>query len=288
VEAAVSAPRGLEGVEVLVLASGSSGNAVLVRSAGDAVLVDAGISRLAIRRRLEAAGCSVGEVRALLVTHEHSDHVGGIPVLMKRHPMPLWATAGTWSRLDVRAPGGGELRSGRAVRFGKLEILPVATSHDAAEPVAFVVDDGVVRVGICTDTGVITPLLAERLSALDLLLLEANHDADMLRHGPYPWPLKQRIASRHGHLANHQAQEALGRLVTPELRGVVAMHLSETNNLPALAEECFAGVVDGAIPVGVAGRDHILRILLESASLRMERLDAPPSRVRRRGPGPRR
>ncbi|HHQ47434.1 MAG TPA: hypothetical protein ENK19_00945, partial [Acidobacteria bacterium] len=154
-------------------------------------------------------------------------------------------------------------------------------SHDAAEPVAYVLDDGTVRVGICTDTGVVTPLLAERFKACDVLLLEANHDADMLRHGPYPWSLKQRIASRLGHLANHQAQEALHRLVTPKLRGVVAMHLSETNNLPGLAQECFSGVVNGTIPIGVAGRHHMLRLSLDAASLHMERLEAPPTRRRR-------
>ncbi len=268
-------------MELAVLASGSSGNAVFVRSREGGVLVDAGISRLAIRRRLEAAGFSVEEVTALVVTHEHSDHVGGIPVLLKKHPIPVWTTAGTWSRLAVRSPGGGELRSGHALRLGGLEILPVATSHDAAEPVAFIVDDGSVRVGICTDTGVVTALLEERLGGCDLLLLEANHDADMLRHGPYPWHLKQRIASRHGHLANHQAQEALSRLVTPALRGVVAMHLSETNNVPGLAEGCFASVVDGALPIGLAGRNHILRIAMGSTTVHMERLEAPPSRLRR-------
>jgi len=271
-------------VEIAVLASGSSGNAVFVRSGESGVLVDAGISQLAIRRRLEAVGYPMEGISALLVTHEHSDHVGGIPVLLKRHPMPVWATAGTWSRLTVRSSGGGELRSGRVLRLGGLQVLPVATSHDASEPVAFILDDGSVRVGICTDTGVVTPLLEERLKACDLLFLEANHDADMLRHGPYPWHLKQRIASRHGHLANHQAQEALARLVSPALRGVIAMHLSETNNLPGLAEECFAGVVNGAIPVGVASRDHILRITVDAATVRMERLQAPPSRARRRGP----
>lgn len=268
-------------VEIAVLASGSTGNAVFIRSGDDGLLVDAGISRLAICRRLEAAGFTIDGVRAVVVSHEHSDHVDGLPVLLRRQPRPVWATAGTWSRLKVTSTGGGELRSGRPLRLGGLEVLPVATSHDATEPVAFVIGDGSFRVGLCTDTGVVTPLLEERLRFCDLLLLEANHDADLLRHGPYPWHLKQRIASRHGHLANHQAQEALARLLSPSLRGVVAMHLSETNNLPDLAATCFGAVVNGSLPVGIAGRDHILRLTLDAAGLGMERLPAPPSRSRR-------
>jgi len=144
--------------------------------------------------------------------------------------------------------------------------------------VAILVDDGDHRVAVCTDTGVVTPLLEERLRGCDLLLLEANHDADLLRRGSYPWYLKQRIASRHGHLANHQAQEALDRMLSAELKGVVALHISEENNDPSLAEACFATVVNGSLPVAVAGRRHMVRVTLGATGLSMERLDAPPVR----------
>ncbi len=265
-------------MEIVVLASGSSGNAVFVTSGEDAILVDAGISATAIGRRLAAAGHDLHRLRAVLITHEHTDHARGAEVLLKRNPVPLWATGGTWSGLSVRTPGGGTLRSGVTVSFGSLRVTPVSTSHDAAEPVAVVVEDRTHRVAVCTDTGVFTPLLEERLKGCDLLLLEANHDADLLRHGSYPWHLKQRIASRHGHLANHQAQEALDRVLWPGLRGVVALHISEENNEPRLAEACFSTVVNGSLPVAVAGRNHMIRAVLDRSGLTLERLDAPPAR----------
>ena len=171
-------------MEISILASGSSGNATLFCSGSNTVLIDAGISALAIRRRLAACGRSIADIDALALTHEHSDHVKGVEVLVRHNPLPVWATAGTWSALPVRTKDGGELVSGRSVDLGGLRLTPVATSHDAAEPVAMILDDGDVRVGLCTDTGVMTPLLLERLRGCDLLLLEANHDADMLRHGP--------------------------------------------------------------------------------------------------------
>jgi len=267
-------------VEIVVLASGSSGNAVYVVSGGDAILVDVGISATSVHRRLAAAGHDLERLRAVVVTHEHTDHMKGARVLLKRHPVPLWATQGTWGGLDVRTPGGGTLRSGVTVSFGGLRITPVATSHDAAEPVAVLVDDGSHRVAVCTDTGVVTPLLEERLRGCNLLMLEANHDADLLRHGSYPWHLKQRIASRHGHLANHQAQEALDRMLTRDLRGVVALHISEENNEPSLAEACLATVVNGSVPVSVAGRHHMVRVVLDGDAVTMERLGAPPARGR--------
>jgi phosphoribosyl 1,2-cyclic phosphodiesterase len=252
-------------VEVLVLASGSSGNAVLIRSGGTALLVDAGISALQVRRRLEVFGRSADDINAVLLTHEHSDHVRGVDVLARRHHLPVWATAGTWSAIAAACGGGGELASGRKVSFGAITVTPVATSHDAREPVALLIDDGRHRLGLCTDTGIITPLLEQRLQGCDLLLLEANHDADLLRAGPYPWELKQRILSRHGHLGNHQAAEALDRLRSPVLRAVVGLHLSAENNLPAMALEALHEGAGGAAPVHVVPRTEMLRIVLEGS-----------------------
>ncbi len=263
-----------------MLATGSSGNAAVFSSRGSMLLIDAGISNLAIRRRLETVGRSIDEAQAVLVTHEHSDHTRGLEVLTRHCGLEVWATAGTWGQLPLRTNGGGELVSGRPRRFGELMATPVATSHDAAEPVAFVIDDGDVRVGLCTDTGVVTPLLAERLRDCDLLLLETNHDGDMLRNGPYPWVLKQRIASRHGHLANHQAAEALERLVSPALKGVVGMHLSAENNRPEIVFEALRDVLPSALDLTAVPRTEMLRVTVTPDSAILEHRPVPPSRRR--------
>ncbi len=241
-------------------------------------MVDAGISRLAIRRRLAAFGLTPDALDGVLLTHEHSDHVRGLDVLMRRHPVPVWATRGTWSRVGVCAPGGGELKSGREIRIGRLLIHPVATSHDAAEPVAFIIDDGTVRLGVCTDTGVMTALLCERFRGCDLLLIEANHDADMLRHGPYPWPLKQRIASRLGHLANHQTVEALDELGTRGLRAVVGLHLSAENNLPEMVLGSLAAVAGNGARTAAVSRTEMLGIRIDGDTVEMKPRPIPPSR----------
>lgn len=262
-------------MEVLVLATGSSGNATLIRSGDTAVLVDAGVSRTAIRTRLERLSSSLEEVRAVLLTHEHSDHVGGLAVLARRHPCPVWASAGTWSALTVRCDSGGELQSGRELRLGGLRVVPVATCHDAREPVALVVDDGRHRLALCTDTGILTPLLAQRLASCHLLLLEANHDADLLRNGPYPWHLKQRIASRHGHLANHQSEEGLAQLRWPGLAGVVGLHLSEENNRAELARAALERGVGDGVRVEALTRHEMARLVLGSQGLEITRVPVP-------------
>jgi len=265
-------------MELLVLASGSSGNALVVRAGGAVVLLDAGISALQVRRRMGFFGLDESQLDAVLLTHEHSDHVRGLEVLLKRRPAAVWATAGTWSRIPCRAEAGGELVSGRELVVGELRIRPVATSHDAAEPVAMVLDDGVHRVAVCTDTGIVTPLLADRLAGADLLLLEANHDPDLLRHGPYPWPLKQRIASRLGHLGNHQTAEALSRIAGGGLRAVVGLHLSEENNRPELVCDALRPAVAPQVPVTAVRRGEMLRIVLDAAGAVLEPCPAPAAR----------
>jgi phosphoribosyl 1,2-cyclic phosphodiesterase len=262
-------------VEVVVLASGSSGNSTLVRSRGSSLLIDVGISALQVRRRMEAFGHEVGELDAVLLSHEHGDHIRGLEVVLKRNPMAVWATVGTWSRVPVHAPSGGELSSGRSIPIGPFRVLPVATSHDAREPVAFLIDDGEHRLALCTDTGVFTGLLAQRLAGCELLLIETNHDADMLRNGPYPWPLKQRIASRTGHLANHQSAEAVESLRSSELKAVLGLHLSAENNLPELALTTLNSCVDAEVPVHAVPRTEMLRVTLEADQLSFERRQVP-------------
>jgi len=267
-------------VEILVLASGSSGNAALITSGETSLLIDAGVSALQLRKRLEAFGRSPDEVDAVLLTHEHSDHVRGLDVFLRRHrAAPVWTARGTWSRLEVRSNGGGELISGTTVSFGPLRVTPVATSHDAAEPLAFVFDDGRCSAALCTDTGIVTSLLEQRLQGCELLLLEANHDKDMLRHGPYPWSLKQRIDSRTGHLSNHQSQEAVGRLKSSVLRAVVGLHLSAENNCPNLVRETLCGVAGPQAAVAAVTREHMLRVTLANGDATLERHEIPRTNV---------
>jgi len=258
-------------VEALVLASGSSGNAVLVTSGTTSVLVDAGVSALQIRKRLETFERSPDEIDAILVTHEHSDHICGLDVFLRRHrAAPVWTTHGTWSRIDVRSDGGGELRSGKTMQIGGFRVTPVATSHDAAEPVAFVFDDGDHSAAVCTDTGIVTPLLEQRLQGCELLLLETNHDKDMLRHGPYPWSLKQRIDSRTGHLSNHQSCEAIDRVGSKVLRAVVGMHLSAENNCPKLVRQTLLDTVGSGTEIAAVTRDGMLGVSLDGSDVRFE------------------
>ena len=262
-------------MEALVLASGSSGNCALIRAGGATILIDAGVSRLQICRRLEAFGISANELDAIVITHEHGDHVRGLEVLVKQFEIPVWMTAGTWSRVKVRCGGGGELTPGRSLTFAGLEVTPVATSHDAAEPVAFVFDDGSRRLGYCTDTGVFTTALQQRFSGVDLLLIEANHDADLLRHGPYPWPLKQRIASRHGHLANHQTQEAIEAVSSSALKAVVGLHLSAENNDQTVARSAVETGSPNGLPVGVVTRAEMLGVVLNGKGACFEWREIP-------------
>ena len=266
-------------VEVLILASGSSGNAALISSGGTSLLVDIGVSALQIQRRLEVFGRTPEEVDAVLLTHEHSDHVRGLDVFLRRHHRaPVWTTHGTWSRLDVRCDGGGELESGQTRMYGDLRVTPVSTSHDAAEPLAFIFDDGGHCAAYCTDTGKFTTLLQQRLLGCELLMLEANHDTDMLRHGPYPWPLRQRIDSSTGHLSNHQSLKAVDQVKSSVLRAVVALHLSAENNCPDLVCETLNSAVNGDIPVTAVTRNEMLRVELGGEGAHLERHDLPASR----------
>lgn len=250
-------------MEVCVLASGSSGNCAVVRSGETTILVDIGVSALQVKKRLGTFDLAPSDIDAIFLTHEHSDHIRGLEVFLRRHhEAPVWATRGTWSRVPVKTRTGGEVSSGRDIPVGTLRVRPVATSHDAAEPVAYVFEDGVHRVALCTDTGVFTHLLEQRLTSCDLLLIETNHDADMLRHGPYPWHLKQRIASRLGHLGNHQTEEALDRVVCSRLKGVVGLHLSAENNSTTLACESLERAVDGCVAVTAVPRTRMLRVTL--------------------------
>jgi phosphoribosyl 1,2-cyclic phosphodiesterase len=225
-------------MKVWVLGSGSSGNAVLLESGDTRVLVDAGFGPRTLARRMKLAGVDAGSIAACIITHDHSDHVGGAAKAAARWGWQLFATEGTVSVVDLGEIPVTTFAPGDMLRVGSFEIQTVATPHDAAEPIGLVataVGSGA-RAGICYDIGHASDGVRTLCNALDVLVLEANHDEGMLWAGPYPPWLCQRIAGKKGHLSNRAAAAVARDAVTPQLAHVVLAHLSETNNSPALAD----------------------------------------------------
>jgi phosphoribosyl 1,2-cyclic phosphodiesterase len=242
----VFAGSGVAPLRLCVLGSGSGGNAVVVESGSHRLLLDAGFSCRELEQRMIAVGVDPDTIAALVLTHEHIDHGRGAGRFARRHKVPVYATAGTLE--GVRLAAGTPtvvLCSGEPCEAAGFLIEPFVLPHDAREPVGLVVEDGAGRrIGLAADLGSRTRLAWGRLAELDALLLETNHDLDMLRNGPYPWSLKQRVAGRHGHLSNRDAAEGLPELLCDRLRQVVLYHLSRTNNLPALAAAAVAEVLE--------------------------------------------
>ncbi len=225
-------------MRVCLLASGSKGNAVLVESGDSRLLIDAGLSARELNRRLGLIHTDGDSLDAVLVTHEHGDHCSGLGPMARRHRLPVFVHHRTRSAL--RNPGRlddcREFDDGCTLTFQDVQIETVPLTHDAAAPVGYLIDTSAGKIGILTDLGLATRLVAERYRHCRVLVLEFNHDQQMLREGPYPWHLKQRIRSNHGHLSNEAAAELLSDLVWDGLEGVFLAHLSETNNCPQLAE----------------------------------------------------
>lgn len=228
-------PREDDPMEVCVLASSSAGNATAVRSNHRIVLLDAGLSARLIELRLAAVGWCASDVAAIVLSHEHRDHVYGAGIFARRHRVPIYGTAGTLEALASFWRGDEDLRTievGRPFRLhdGELEFEPFAVPHDAADPAQFVVRSGHASIGVATDLGRVTTLVRRKLVTTDLAILEANHDLDRLRWGTYPWSVKQRIASPHGHLDNVQAAELAVRLAEAGVGHLVVAHLSPHHN----------------------------------------------------------
>lgn len=241
------------------LGSGSRGNAMVVEAGATRVLVDCGFGPRVLATRLARLGLAPADIDAILVTHEHGDHVGGINRCAARYGYDVFMTHGTFGAAGQAAAGIRVRRidSHTAFAVGDLEIRPFPVPHDAREPVQFVFSDGNRRLGLLTDSGHVTPHVVDMFAASDALVIECNHDADMLARGNYPRSLKQRIAGPFGHLDNLAAAGLLAALDCSRLQHVVAAHLSEQNNTPQLACMALAGALGcGAEWVGAASQDE--------------------------------
>lgn len=233
-------------MQVCLLASGSKGNALYVRTGDCRLLVDAGLPAREVLARLAAIGVDGTELDAILLSHDHGDHVRGAGTLARRLKIPLLVSYPTLKAAEgiLRQVPVVEFESGYSFTFRDLLIDPFPITHDASDPVGFLLEGTEGKVGVATDLGIVTGLVREKLRGCRGLVLEANHDEEMLMGGPYPWHLKQRIKSRHGHLSNTDSMDLLADLLHPGLSGVLLAHLSETNNDPGLplaaARDLFA------------------------------------------------
>lgn len=226
------------------IASGSSGNCIYVGSDATHLLIDAGISGKRTEEGLKELGLSGRDLDGILITHEHSDHISGLKVLARKYEIPLYATRGTIDAISKMKNVGDidpelwvEVREDQRFTLKDLTINPLRISHDAAQPVAYRISYGNRRVAVCTDLGEYNDYTVECLKGLDAILLEANHDVNMLQVGPYPYPLKQRILGKRGHLSNENSGRLLCRILHDGLKYISLGHLSQENNLPELAYE---------------------------------------------------
>lgn len=229
-------------MKICSLASGSSGNCTYIEDGEKRILIDAGISRKRIVNGMREIGADPEQLDAIFVTHEHSDHIQGIPMMLKYFNVPVYATAGTLDGIRAKDTRGlvkmenlFQLYPDRTVDLGSMHITPYHISHDAADPVGYTVESGGSKASIATDMGFYDDYIVEHLSGSDVLILEANHDISMLEAGSYPYPLKCRILGERGHLSNEDSGRLLCRLMGTKLRYAFLAHLSEENNYPELA-----------------------------------------------------
>lgn len=259
-------------MRLVSIASGSSGNCIYVGSESTHLLVDVGISNKKTEQGLHEIDLCGRDICGILATHEHSDHIQGLGVISRKYGIPIYATRGTIEGIRQSRSLGEidislfhEISADQTFFLGDIEILPIRTSHDARESVAYRFISGECKVAIATDLGVYDSYIKDSLSGLDAILLEANHDVRMLQVGPYPYPLKQRILGNRGHLSNETSGRLLAEILHDDMKTVMLGHLSKENNMPELAYETVKLEVTMAdnpydgndFPITVAKRDGV-------------------------------
>lgn len=265
------------GMRFVSIASGSSGNCIYVGTENTHILIDAGISNKRIEQGLNEIGLKAGELDGILITHEHSDHIKGLKILAKKHKLPIYGTAETLE--EVAAKSSLEEYPQELLRpilpdvdfsVGELDIMPFSIDHDAANPVAYRVQNGRKSVAVATDLGHYDQYIIDHLQGLDAVLLESNHDVRMLETGPYPYYLKRRILGDHGHLSNETCGRLLNCILHERLKKILLGHLSKENNFEELAYETVRlEITQGETPyqagdfsISVAGRDRMSEIVV--------------------------
>jgi len=225
------------------LGSGSEGNALLVQIGQSCVMMDCGFNLTESVTRLARLGVKPEALSGIVVTHEHGDHIAGVPRLAQKYAIPVWLTHGTFrahTKSLSKLSNVTHIDPHNSFTIGDVMVQPYLVPHDAAEPVQFVFSDGSKRLGVLTDTGSSTPYIEQVLSGCDALVLECNHDSELLNNSDYPYSLKQRVGGRFGHLNNADAAALLSQLDNRKLQHIVSAHLSKKNNTPALARAALS------------------------------------------------
>lgn len=255
---------------VSMLASGSKGNAAYLQFGRTRILIDAGISCRRIEKGLKQYGCTLTDIDAVFITHEHTDHVNGLATLLKKTHMPIYTTADTWQAIGNKVENYTDrfVPLTRRISVKDIQVVPFSVSHDAARPVGYTVYHGDCKLTYATDLGFVSQEVANAAAYADILVLEANHDEEMLRNGSYPYQLQQRILGNRGHLSNTAAARLLASLPTKGMMRVLLAHRSENNNTPALSLHTMRSILGQSGKV--IGQDILLRLACQYGQVRFQ------------------